>query len=89
MGLALTALEKNLRRMERNRLQAFLRYGGVLIREELPAGQVTWCRASRSGHPFSNRCVTRLLKRGKFVWRSEGYWVIERDDGSVSVTGSL
>lgn len=89
MALALTGLEKRLRRMERTRLQAFLRSGGILIKEDMPGGVVAWCRATRSGHPFSNRCVTRLLKRGTFVYRKVGWAVFASQDGLTVLAEAL
>lgn len=48
------------RRNARHRLLTYLGRGGLLIQEELPSGEVVWCRASRSGEAYSDLIVSRL-----------------------------
>lgn len=81
--MPLSANEKRSRRLERLRLQAFLASGGALVREDLPAGVVAWCRASRSGFPFSDRAVNRLKSAGGFTFRKVEYVMGERVTGHL------
>lgn len=55
------------RRSEGQRLGAFLRNGGVLLREEFK-GQPIWACASRSGRHFDNATVFRWAWAGKLAW---------------------
>lgn len=84
MARTLTPDEKRKRRQERLRLIAFLHRGGRLVREDLPAGVTAWSRASRSGHPFSDRCVTRLRKRGCMI-RGEAFAIDTDEHGFLAM----
>ena len=68
------------------RLQSYLAAKGCLVREELPDGSAAWCRASRSGSPFSARSVQRLLGRGTFCVKRKGYTVELVEGGRVIAT---
>lgn len=85
MSRKLTADEKRSRRRERLRLQAYLRKGGRLVSEDLPAGQKAWCRLSRLGHPFSDRCVSRVIKTGHFTLSGAVFVIMETEEGHIMV----
>lgn len=59
------------RRSEGQRLGAFLRNGGVLLREEF-RGEPIWACASRSGRHFANETVFRWAWEGKLAWYDDG-----------------
>ena len=84
--VALSDQEKRLRRREALGLRAFLADHGRLIPEVLPPDGTAWCRASRSAHPFSDRSVKSLLKKGSFTLREIRYLVAERMDGCITAT---
>lgn len=74
----LSPSEKLARRRERLRLIAFLKRGGRLVREDLPAGAVAWCPASRSGPAFHSRAVNNLRRRGAVI-RGQKWTVLEEE----------
>lgn len=69
------------RRSEGQRLGAFLRAGGILIREEF-RGEPIWACASRSGRHFDNATVFRWAWAGKLAWFDDGankLWLAEEE----------